>query len=132
MREILFRGKRGDNQKWVYGYYTEECASFRGTSIIETLYEDYVVIPETIGQYVGLIDKNSKKIFEGDIVNIEEHETMVNGYYQIIYSEKNHCYALKRNIEYHYNYFSFSDLNGFAETSEIVGNIYDNPELLEV
>ena len=150
MKEILFRGKSivADSPNtpghWLEGCYISRLMEYDDALVNEIhiiernhyiniyLDSDTEVWPETVGQYTGLKDCDGRKIFEGDIVEIDEHDTWINGLYQVIYAEKNHCYALERGIEHHYSYFSFSDLNGFNETCKVLGNIYDNPELLEV
>lgn len=122
MREILFRGKRKDNSEWVEGYYADVTKSniiLTGRiDITETIgAEMFRIIPETVGQYTGLTDKNGKKIFEGDIVKFG------NNIYEIRFIEK---YSRFAGTNSHCVFASF-----LLNTSEIIGNIHDNPELME-
>lgn len=131
-REILFRGKRKDNGEWVYGNFVRGCVD-DFAYIVEfgnkELCRNYVeVIPETVGQYTGLTDKNGKKIFEGDIVHCVskfDNAYMVVifecGQFRMVLAEK--YYEYKTGLGYY-------DINCF--TKEVIGNVYDNPELLEV
>lgn len=116
----LFKGKEKDSGKWL------EWNAIAGIPHYVT------ILTDTICQCTGLKDKNGNLIWENDVVEIGEHEDTVNGLYKVIYCENAHCYALKRSVDFHYNFFTFSDLNGFETSSKVIGNIFDNPELLEV
>lgn len=123
MREILFRGKRVDNGEWIEGYYTNIGKEWHyiltGKLIIGLTgmgFEREEVIPETVGQYTGLKDKNGKKIFEGDIVKYE------NKIYEIKYLEKYARFAPSNE----HSIFMVCAFNHL----EVVGNIHDNPGLM--
>ena len=126
MREILFRGKR-HNGDWVEGNLfipdkpdtpTEICI---GTNVIRITYD---VIPETVGQYTGLTDKNGKKIFEGDIVKTDKFNTP-NKRYVIKYDLLLGAFIGEDNGTMY-----FTTFDGDSELFEIIGNIHDNSELL--
>lgn len=140
MREILFRGKsnysygkvkKGD---WLYGmtiarhcYNDEEITSYyigSGNNTIDG---------KTLGQYTGLTDKNGKKIFEGDIGRYKQTDgAKINGKSivcigKVVYNEKTASFGVDSKDEIgakNYDYFPIKDF-------EIIGNIYDNPELLK-
>ena len=120
MREILFRGKRIDNGEWIYGGISIFCGLaeiFDSNSIDNSCYE---VIPETVGQFTGLTDKNGKKIFEGDIIQ---------GFIPNDFDKK------RTEIVKHANSASGTDrfcigFRSWLVKIEVLGNIHDNPELL--
>ena len=130
MREILFRGKRKDIPGgWVYGWYQPPVKwgnhNF-GTSISyfcdEGWLDDVEVIPETIGQFTGLTDKNGKKIFEGDVVRcVRTHCDGKEVVGHIIFRDC--CFCVKKGID--------SPAMDLCDDFEVIGNTYDNPELLE-
>ncbi len=144
MREIIFRGQRKDNKEWVEGYLVKKIDILLGIKRCFILVEGsdtdlldgtsmtwYEVIPETIGQYIGMSDKNGKRIFTGDIV-IHHYLCKVNEYsedigrvfyypetFRLLRTSKlfpDDCPGIYRSCECEY---------------EVIGNIHDTPELLE-
>lgn len=126
MREILFRGKRTDNGEWIEGYYRDLDGEhprilkeniFIGKFGRVLEFKNIDVIPETVGQYTGLTDKNGKRIFEGDIVDYISSDVIGNPKTGTII------------VEDMTDYDTMIYLN-HSDELQIIGNIHDNPELL--
>lgn len=134
MREILFRGKRVDNGEWVEGLLWKK--KYNTSKLFMSYFPDkddneevVVIDPETVGQYTGLKDKNGNKIFEGDIV--KWIDTQFNAYKsKVIYCCDKYNYPafdLEKH-DYECNGLQYAHEDCYLE---IIGNIHDNPELLQ-
>ena len=135
MREILFRAKLLFNRKWVYGSFVRE---FDGSPQIISDEDGgmYEIAPETIGQYTGLKDKNGKKIFEGDIVRLTDEHNEIEWTAVVVFGNPNGDYSwgwqLNDIEEFDGNkdILLWVDMEELGTYCEIIGNIYDNPELI--
>ena len=139
MREILFKAKRKDNGEWVEGYYLNiaKINHFICTGKIKLdgalkgiiAPEMYAIDPDTICQYTGLTDKNGNKIWENDICNRKEKYpeivTYNKGDWQLDYS-----YVFGK--EMHTDACNLGFYVCERNCVEVVGNIFDNADLLEV
>ena len=138
-REILFKAKRLDNGEWVEGYYLlikekvyiileaeTNCMDTENTDLYAT--EWYEVMPETVCRYIGLTDKNSNKIWENDIVT--EDFGNFKGTVRFGEFEAQVLKNIGFCIEWKDIYYR-QDLAYWAEKCEVIGNIFDNPDLLE-
>ena len=154
MREILFRGKRLDNDDWVYGLLCRVGDTYanivrKDTGVL------YSVLTNTVGQCTGLTDKNSRKIFEGDIVRLFDISVG-----EIVQECGAFGIGCRKQIDYDYLASEIAPVTGSNNTPmfcyndnfvsllelwwnyneegdeisviEVIGNIHDNPELLEV
>lgn len=134
MKEILFRGKTLDTNEWVYGYFVNcvddvyphvkvpEIIEATARRICRGEYycsETYEVDPKTVCQFIGDVDKNGKKMFEGDILE----------YYGGIGECSIKGFVVIRELVLMHEGVTL----GFARTSdyEVIGNIFDNPELVD-
>ena len=130
MRKIKFRAKSKNKKQWIYGYIREIwaskqedcryiiCPSMSFEKDGWTDSEETEVIPETIGQFTGLTDKNGVEIYEGDICIFENYT------YKVIFESGSFCLLSDKDSTiinmYEYNVSEF----------EVIGNIFNNPELL--
>ena len=159
MKEILFRGKRIDNGEWIEGFYAK--SGDRTFILIDNDFAvGYVIMkevyPETVGEYTGLTDKNGTKIFEGDIVKckheirhfVDKEDKIPRFVYGVKHEERQGYFITKSTIYYRNYEVQFykgryriinKNIIHYIDTDyiynheiEVIGTIYDNPELLEV
>ena len=125
MREILFRAKGQTSDKWYEGLLTRLDQSI--CHIKDNRLNEWICDSKTVCQYTGLTDKNGRKIFEGDIFQANDSECLQK--YAVVWNEE----SLEWTAD------CVGDLEGMLSLSEfekeeidVIGNIFDNPELLGV
>ena len=129
MREIKFRAKRLDNGEWAYGDLMRDTVGGCYVFPIDcaALYKENAILPETIGQYTGLKDTNGKEIYEGDI--IRSFDSNGEAILHYIVWEEARFVALYKGRNFSHKCFLKQDwLDEFEK--EVIGNIYDNKNLL--
>ncbi len=147
MREILFRGKRTDNGEWVYGIparFRKIDNVIRVTMIPEidgehVMSECACVDPDTVGQVTGLSDNEGNNIFEGDVISfcadIFDGDFATNSYVGSVLYEDGEFFiraTVENGKPISGRYFSIAETLVEDEEARVVGNIHDNPELLQI
>lgn len=134
MRERLFRGKKKADGTWVTGFYWNDGIKFHYIRTVEIVTQperkneyssikDFNVYPETVSEYTGLTDKHGRKIFEGDIIKYTKDGCI----YEVVFAIEDGIakFCARDTTDGKSLYY----IN--TAKDKIIGNIYDNPELLE-
>lgn len=134
-REVKFRGKRVDNGEWVYGSLLISEPQEKSLEplhyFICPLDKGYHrVIPETIGQYTGLHDKNGKEVYEGDIIQFNDG---------IVINKSNTHKSAVKWVDELGGFYIHADCIGYYQVNpsqckmyhfEVIGNVFEDPELI--
>lgn len=148
-RTIKFRGKRIDNGQWVYGFLAED---YYINDVNSEDFPSIEIAPETVGQFTGLLDKNEREIYEGDIIkaNHKYDDVLPNGAInpdqdcmcigEVKFSDEFMAFFLRiEKAEYpisseigFYNecLIFLHDFDWCGDSAEVLGNVNDHPELL--
>ncbi|MFD1206668.1 YopX family protein [Sporosarcina contaminans] len=127
-----YRGKDKKTGQWVYGSYVATAVGLHyiiPQNLISNVLPEWIVDKESVGQFTGLHDKTGVEIYEGDVLKIPD-----------LYETPENTHATYHNETVYFEQGAFRTVNGkldedwdyLSEESEVIGNIYENPELLEV
>ena len=128
MREIVFRGKHSEKSRWDYGdlYMDHGRTYIASRDMMHGVRVHGEVIPDTVGQFTGLIDKNGKPIFEGDIIKLRLLAAKME--WKGVCEYRNGAFGLA----WQYAGQRYSTFAGTCNAEyEVLGNIHDNPEMME-
>lgn len=134
---FLFRGRRYDNGEWITGWITSQFKKFTEGEVLTYIKSnvfgggEHLVNTETVGQCTGLQDKNGKLIFEGDILKFV-NDAGKRFLYVAVWNTSLLSWEVQEISHYVKNdYYGFDELCEYGNT-KLIGNVHDNPELLEV
>lgn len=142
MREILFRGKTIDNPRWVEGYFAEADLYLNGNIVRHPVIVDKdddmkEINPETLCEFTGLYDSKGNKVFEGDILSFAYDVLGGEWKGRIVFGNPHSRYTWGWEIvpitptDFNIDILLWFDMEETGAICEVIGNIYDNPELLE-
>ena len=131
MREILFKAKRADNGEWVTGYYIKSIVDGSVFGYIrESIFgTDIKIMLNTLCQYTGLKDKNGKTIWENDVVGFWDTYSTENGHAEmdcmgkVVWDDETISFQVTNRLS--------AESYEVLDECSVIGNIFDNPELLE-
>lgn len=125
---ILFRGRSANTGEWVEGYYVKHNRKhYIVRSANENVVDWFAVLPETVGQYTGLTDKNGKRIFQGDIVRYySSYSEQLCGEPGVVSYGAFNCSCCDGVYGWE---FGECDIRNH-EDHIVIGNIHDNPDLI--
>lgn len=136
MREIKFRGKRVDNGEWIYGFLIEYASGNLKITIPECrkdlqkksniIYGTYTIIPETLGQFIGLTDKNGKEIYEGDIIR-----SNCGRLFEVYWSKKDSAFYWEHFVIDKKKRFNKNSVVAGSYEIEVIGSIFDKDNILK-
>lgn len=129
MSQIHLRGKRKDNNKWIYGYVIQEPngRTFIGKYMSGGMWDWVEVEPETVGACVGTTDKNGVNVFDGDLMKVDDRIVRVYWNDRIAWFDCEFVRYLDRPADY----FTSLKPYDYQYRAEVIGNRWDTPELME-